>query len=221
MPDMGIGITAVMSTVVADSAMIWRCWMVWGRRWLIVVCPILCLVTGFVFKILEISEAFLYGTEREIFLVVYISCILATTLWCTVFIILRILIVIRAKNGASSRLGAYRHAIEVLVESSALHSVTLIVFVALEARSDFASDYFNTLAAITTGVAPTLLAGRVAAGHARPDDSWRGSMISSLRFEAHPQADAETCSEEGSMVDLEAQPEQVDKSKEIGAEKRI
>ncbi len=144
--------------------------MVWGRRWLIVVCPILCLVTGFgempitnpafmptdnwyicsVFKILEISEAFLYGMERKIFLVVYISCILATTLWCTVFIILRILIVIRAKIGAVNRLGVYRHAIEVLVESSALHSVTLIVFVALEARSDFASDYFNTLAAITT-----------------------------------------------------------------------
>ncbi|KAK0497471.1 hypothetical protein EDD18DRAFT_1104859 [Armillaria luteobubalina] len=72
-------------------------------------------------------------------------------------------------------------------------------------RSDFASDYFNTLAAITTGAAPTLLAGRVAAGHARPDDSWRGpSVISSLRFEAHPQADADTCSQEGSMVDLEA-----------------
>lgn len=71
------------------------------------------------------------------------------------------------------------------------------------------------------GVAPTLLAGRVAAGHARPDDSWRGSIISSFRFEAHPQADANTCSEEGSMVDLEAQPEQVDKSEEIGVKKRI
>ncbi len=72
------------------------------------------------------------------------------------------------------------------------------------------------------GIAPTLLAGRVAAGRARPDDSWKGSIISSLRFEAHPQADAETCSQVDSMVsnDLEAQSIQVDKPEEIGAEKK-
>ncbi|PBK98874.1 hypothetical protein ARMGADRAFT_482225 [Armillaria gallica] len=29
---LGIGIRAVMSTVIADSVMIWRYWMVWGRR---------------------------------------------------------------------------------------------------------------------------------------------------------------------------------------------
>ena len=140
--------------------------MVWGRRWLIVVCPILCLVTGFgeipitpafmptdnwyicsVFKILEISEAFLYGTEREIFLVVYISCILATTLWCTILIVIRILTAIRAANG---RLGDYHHIIEVLVESSALYSVSLIIYIALEASNNAASVYFDTLAAITT-----------------------------------------------------------------------
>ncbi len=32
------------------------------------------------------------------------------------------------------------------------------------------------------GIAPTLLVGRVAAGHARPDDSWQGSIMSSLHF---------------------------------------
>ncbi|KAK0185070.1 hypothetical protein F5146DRAFT_1144784 [Armillaria mellea] len=122
----------------------------------------------------------------------------------------------------SSRLGVYHHTIEVLIESSALHAVTLIIFVALEARSDFASDYFNTLAAITTGAAPTLLAGRVAAGHARPNDSWQGSNISSLHFNAHPQADAaETCIQEDTMVDLEAQPEQIDKTEDTGIEQRI
>ncbi|KAK0207682.1 hypothetical protein IW262DRAFT_525401 [Armillaria fumosa] len=102
MPNLGIGITAVMSTVVADSAVIWHCWEVWRQRCVVVVCPILCLVTGFVFKILEISEAFLYGLEHDSFLVIYISCILATTLWCTLSIILRILIIIQAKNGAAA-----------------------------------------------------------------------------------------------------------------------
>ncbi|KAK0238405.1 hypothetical protein EDD85DRAFT_507702 [Armillaria nabsnona] len=221
MLNIGIGITATMSTVVADFTMIWRCWMVWGRRWLIVLLPILCLVTRFVFKIVEITEAYLHMVERVFCLMGYISCILAMTLWCTVLIVVRILIVIRAKNRADGGLGEYRDVMEVFVESSALHSVTLIIFVALEARSYYAGDYFNTLAAITTGVAPTLLAGRVASGHARPDDSWRGSIISSLRFEAHPQADPNTYSEEDSMVNLEVQPGQADKSEEIDAEKKI
>ncbi len=83
-------------------------------------------------------------------LVVYISCILATTVWCTILIVFRIVTVIRANNGANSRLGDYRHVIEVFVESSVLHSVTLIVYVALEVRGNLSRDYFDTLAVITT-----------------------------------------------------------------------
>lgn len=32
------------------------------------------------------------------------------------------------------------------------------------------------------GIAPTLLVGRVASGHSRPDDTWKGSALSSLHF---------------------------------------
>ncbi len=80
-------------------------------------------------------------------LMIYISCILATTLWCTILIVIRILTAIRAANG---RLGDYHHIIEVLVESSALYSVSLIIYIALEASNNAASVYFDTLAAITT-----------------------------------------------------------------------
>ncbi|PBK59055.1 hypothetical protein ARMSODRAFT_1090966 [Armillaria solidipes] len=222
--DIGISITAVMSTVIADSIMIWRCWMVWGRHWPIVLLPILCLICGFVCRILDMITGFSVNlplTEglSVSLLVIYISCILATTLWCTTLIVIRILTITR---GANDRLRDYHRIIEVLVESSALHSVTLIIYIALEASHNMASNYFDTLAAITTGVAPTLLIGRVAAGHARPDDSWEGSIMSSLRFEAHPQADAETCSQIDSMVDddLEAQSIQVDEPEGIGAEKK-
>ncbi len=74
-----------------------------------------------------------------------------------------------------------------------------------------------------TKVAPTLLAGCVAAGCARPDDSWEGSTISSLRLEAHLQADAETCSQVNFMVqnDLKAHSIHVDTPEEIGTEKGI
>ncbi len=98
-------------------------------------------------KILEIITGTSFTFEVPSFLEVYISCILATTLWCTVLIVIRVLIIIRGANG---RLGDYSRLIEILFESSAIHSVTLIVFVALEARGDLASDCFDVLAAITT-----------------------------------------------------------------------
>ncbi|PBK98882.1 hypothetical protein ARMGADRAFT_1073823 [Armillaria gallica] len=221
--NLGIGMTAVMSTAIADSTIIWRCWMVWGRRWSIVVFPVLCLIGGVALKIRDISEVFLHGNGDQLILVIYIFCIFATTTWCTVLIVFRIVTVIRVNDAANSRLGDYSHVIEVLVESSALHSVVLLVFVGLEANDSFLSDYFDTLAAVTTGVAPTLLAGRIAAGHARPDGSWEGSIMSSLRFEAHQPANPETSSQENSMSDsdLEAQSSQVDEPEEISAGKRM
>ncbi|SJL17228.1 uncharacterized protein ARMOST_20774 [Armillaria ostoyae] len=41
------------------------------------------------------------------------------------------------------------------------------------------------------GIAPTLIVGRVAAGHARPDDSWEGSISSSLHFGHHSEDQSE------------------------------
>ncbi len=71
-----------------------------------------------------------------------------TTLWCTVLIIYRILIVAGVKRGADSRLRVYRHFIEVLVESSALYSISLIVYLALFIRGDFGMYYLNDIASI-------------------------------------------------------------------------
>lgn len=171
--------------------------MVWGRHWLIVLFPIFCFITGFVFKILEVFTGAFNLVENVGYLVVYLSCILATT------------------NGMDTKLGDYRRVIEVLVESSALHSVTLIIFVALKANGSFSSGHFDILAVMTTGIP----LGRVAAGHARPDDSWEGSIISSLGFEVN----AETYSQVSfiSDDDLEAQSIQLDEPGGIGTEKRI
>lgn len=35
---------------------------------------------------------------------------------------------------------------------------------------------------VPQGIAPTLLVGRVATGHSRPEESWQGSVMSSLHF---------------------------------------
>ncbi|KAK0436963.1 uncharacterized protein EV420DRAFT_1671796 [Desarmillaria tabescens] len=157
-----MGTMGCISIVLADTAIIWRCWIVWGRRWLIVLLPILLLVSTI-------------GGE------------------------------------AGSTFKAYRYVIEVLVESSTLYSVTLILFLAFFALDDLTMIYCDVLAGIARGVAPTLLVGRVAAGHARPDDSWQGSVISgSLRFGTPAGSRNQTSSSILLDDDFEAQRERDD-----------
>ncbi len=170
--------------------------MVWGRRWLVVLFPIVCLYSGFgeipgvcCFHISTDSQSICTVCQISIIVfrpynrieepaayvylvVIYISCSLATTLWCTVLIVIRILTVTRGVNG---RLGDYQHIIEVLVESSALHSVTLIIFIALEARNNAASVYFDTLAAITNVRTDLLFPGYIYLTKATNRESLRPS----------------------------------------------
>ncbi|KAK0216473.1 hypothetical protein EDD85DRAFT_870584 [Armillaria nabsnona] len=198
----GEGIIAALCTILADSTIIWRCWIVWGRRWLSILPAVLLLISATVLKLIASYELYVASNEYTRYFTPYSSCVLATTLWCTLLIIYRIVTVARAGNGAGGGLRAYRHVLEVLIESSALYSISLILCTAFFARNVDAIIYFDALAGIAREIAPTLLVGRVAAGHARPNDSWQGSVISgSLRFGSHV-GDQSSLSD---LNDLEAQ----------------
>ncbi|PBL03624.1 hypothetical protein ARMGADRAFT_1157714 [Armillaria gallica] len=184
---LGSGATTTVCTILADFTIIWRCWKVCGKRWLIILPPVLFLVTAIVSNtIIEYklwtAPYWQLSNSRILWVVLYSSSILATTVWCTLLIIYRIVTVTWAGNNAGS-LRTYRHVIELLIESAALHSIFSILSVVLNVCGNNAYWYTNMLTAVARGVAPTLLVGRIAAGHARPDDSWEGSMIShSLHF---------------------------------------
>ncbi|KAK0184747.1 hypothetical protein F5146DRAFT_1144863 [Armillaria mellea] len=201
----GEGVMAAICTTLADSTIIWRCWIVWGRRWLSILPPVLLLISATVLKMLASYELYVASNEYIRYFTPYSSCVLATTLWCTLLIIYRIVTVARAGGEAGFGLRAYRHVLEVLIESSALYSISLILCTAFFARNVDSIIYFDALAGVTRGIAPTLIIGRVAAGHARPDDSWQGSVISgSLRFGSHAGGQSSLRS------DLEAQQERGD-----------
>ncbi|KAK0466017.1 uncharacterized protein EV420DRAFT_806843 [Desarmillaria tabescens] len=200
---LSIGITGILCTILADSVTIWRCWVIWSRHKFIILFPTLCLVSGIVFKSIDMYMVFTDGnTLHLLYRVLYASFSLVTTAWCTLGIVYRILSV-------SGNLGAYRRTIEILVESSTFYSVALILYVALFAHNDWGACYLDSVATVARGIAPTLIVGRVAAGHARPDDTWEGSMMSSLRFGGNQIP----TSSQGSFViddDLEAQLESQD-----------
>ncbi|KAK0457501.1 uncharacterized protein EV420DRAFT_1764881 [Desarmillaria tabescens] len=180
-----------ISTILSDGTMIWRCWIIWGRSWLIIICPMLCTIVGIVCKVLSVyhlvsdnvngvDEQTAYGTRIN-WSIIYISLIMATTVWCTLLIIFRIVNVGRKVEHGLHR---YRRIIEVVVESAALYTASLIVLLVIVARNDTHGDYLDVITTTIRGIAPTLIVGRVAAGHARPDDSWPSSALSSLRFGA-------------------------------------
>ncbi|KAK0465891.1 uncharacterized protein EV420DRAFT_1636453 [Desarmillaria tabescens] len=210
MLEVGIGTTGIVCTILADSTMIIRCWMVWGRRWLPILLPTFVLTAAIVFKIIATYKLITDpDNSYYLFFILYTSFVLATTLWCTLLIVYRIIAVARAGRETGGGPRAYRNIIEILVESSALYSVSLILYVVFIARDSLASGYFDVLAGIARGVAPTLLVGRVAAGHSRPDDSWKGSVISgSLRFGSRPGGRLSRSQQDSMMSDdLEAQHE--------------
>ncbi|KAK0473092.1 hypothetical protein IW261DRAFT_1570232 [Armillaria novae-zelandiae] len=180
---MTTGIMAALSTLLVDSIMIWRCCLVWGQRWQIVLLPSLCLAAGVACKIVITKQQYFFDANGSVLLSIYAGLTLVATLLCTLLMICRILTVARATNGGGNGPRAYRHVIEVFIESSALYAVSLIVYVACIARNNVGNYYLDPIAGFTRGIAPTMLLGRVAAGHARPDDSWKGSVMTSpLRF---------------------------------------
>ncbi|KAK0468876.1 hypothetical protein IW261DRAFT_1612733 [Armillaria novae-zelandiae] len=187
--ELTIGIIAIVSTVVADATLIWRCWIVWGRSWFVVLIPIACTAVAIASRGI-VTYYYTFGSNpspQALFLenivswsTLYSSLILATLVWCTILIIYRIWRV----GGAAGKLHAYQRVIEMLVESASIYSATIVILLVLEARNAVAGEYLEQVTVAMRGIMPTILVGRVAAGHARPDDSWNNSTRprSPLRF---------------------------------------
>ncbi|KAK0480759.1 hypothetical protein IW261DRAFT_1563439 [Armillaria novae-zelandiae] len=208
------GIVATSSTILADIYIIWCCWMVWGRRWVVALLPSLSLISATVSKIIKLyRQYFDVNAPPGIFPILYIAFVLTTTLWCTILIIYRILIVTGVKHGADSRLRVYQHFILVIIESSALYSISLLVFLAFTIRGDLGMHYLDAIAGTAKGVAPTLLIGRAAAGHTRPkDDCDELSAVSTLHFRTPSELCTTSCQEitrQSAVLetDIEAQSE--------------
>lgn len=211
------GISAFLSTLLADLYMIRCCWMVWEQRWYIGLFPMLSLVSAIVTRIMQIYYVNVNAQARSVlFMTLYLSFNLATTLSCTLLIIYRITVVAGVRHGTGCRLKVYRRLIGVLVESSALYSITLIIDLALWIHQDSQWNYLDVIYTIAKGVAPALLVGRAAAGHTRPNDNSNQNTVSALHFQMASSEPIITSLEEPAMqrtvleMDIEAQPEQSD-----------
>ncbi|KAK0209512.1 hypothetical protein IW262DRAFT_1528873 [Armillaria fumosa] len=192
-----VEVTAILSTVLADATMaqdlIFFSTVHTASRGIIVYCD--------TSEFLSTLTPQALNLEKEVnWFVLYASLIMATLLWCTILIIYRILQV----GGAAVRMRVYQRVIEMLVESALLYSAVLVVLLVFEARNEVtATDYIENLASAMRGIMPTILVGRVAAGHARSDDSWSDSTTgSSIRFGNHSTSQSDSQISVGSGRDM-------------------
>ncbi len=151
---------------------IWRCWVIWSENWVIVTPAIICTIAGTrkshntnlirsslmrftvskVFQIYgsmsnlssDISRTSGYTTKID-WSILYLSFTLATTVLTTLLIIYRI---VKVGNSAyGSGLGSYRRVMEILVESAALYSISVIVYMGLVASNDQSAYYADAIMA--------------------------------------------------------------------------
>jgi len=156
-----------LNAVLADCVIIWRTWVIWGKNWKITVVPVVLTLLTIAFSIIATYQA-ITGTSfdalRVDFATGLYSTSLGTTIFCTGAIIYRI-----AQLGS---LGAYLGVIEIIVESSLLYAVAPLFSLLAYIYSGPLSTYAGAFWTACTGIAPTLVIVRVAAGHARPNQTW-------------------------------------------------
>ncbi|KAK0472623.1 hypothetical protein IW261DRAFT_1507363 [Armillaria novae-zelandiae] len=159
-------VTGGISTVLVDITIIWRCWTLWNHQWKVIFIPTLCTVAGTVTKCMQIrsnlhnpldnvSKTNIFAVDID-WTLIYILLTLAVALLCTSLIIYRIF-------RHAPEVTASRKIIAMLIESLAMYSLSLIIYIALESRNLKASYYADTIAAYVKAIAPTLLIGRVSA----------------------------------------------------------
>ncbi|KAJ7239677.1 hypothetical protein C8J57DRAFT_1564742 [Mycena rebaudengoi] len=149
-PPLGLSVAGATvfttNTLIADCVLIWRCWVVWNRNWKIIVLPLICTCVGagLGYKSIEEQAAYIinpnldrnryvdYGTP-------YFFLSLVTTSLATILIVFRI---ITMTDPAGRKARGYTRAIEIMVESAVLYSISLIVFLPLLVqKASFNSGY--------------------------------------------------------------------------------
>ncbi|KAK0207545.1 hypothetical protein IW262DRAFT_1302620 [Armillaria fumosa] len=163
------GLSASINIVIADCVLVWRAWAIWDRNWKIATIPMIGIVLEMVFDGFFLSQDLSHSSRVQYtdwgpssirWGLGYFILSLLTTFLCTSLIIYRI--------GYNDK---YLNIIEMLVESAALYLVSMIVFIVFFTRDDPRNVYAQAVMNSITGIAPTLIVGRVAAKRGLLDEN--------------------------------------------------
>ncbi|KAG0700287.1 hypothetical protein DFH29DRAFT_933016 [Suillus ampliporus] len=159
--------------LVGDLVLVYRCWMLWGKNYYVVILPLLSAFGGFA-CIMELLHLLLVTDPTSpsppaaivpLGLAGYIMP-LATNVIVTTLIVYRIWFSSRVVRESPVHIGqgASHHAMMLIIESGALYLVTQLVFVVLFAMQHPAEGIMAVIATQVYGIAPTLIIIRVGLG---------------------------------------------------------
>ncbi|KAK0494454.1 hypothetical protein EDD18DRAFT_1106986 [Armillaria luteobubalina] len=177
-------ITGGINTILVDVTLIWRCWELWGHQWWVILLPMMCAVVGTVMKgmqtysdihVLHLSDTNAlndYVAQID-WPLIYSLMTLATNLMCTLFIVYRIV--------RFATIFSFRNVISAMIQSSAIYSLAMIVYLFL--LGGICWPQVMQTSSWGTGIAPTFLMLRVAAGStASSDESAHSRPLSDINF---------------------------------------
>ncbi|KAK0488469.1 hypothetical protein IW261DRAFT_1556934 [Armillaria novae-zelandiae] len=169
-------VASALNIIVADCTIIWRCWVVWGRSWKVVVLPIIFVLIGISCGIRLVVHQYTVSSDDDVvtkWAMATIATTLGTNVLCTTLIITRIIGVAGRQRGMPGMgLRTYRGVLEILIESAALYSISYLLLMIFYPLSGNGYMFAQMLVYPITGIAPTLIIARVASGQARPEESW-------------------------------------------------
>ncbi|KAK0492393.1 hypothetical protein EDD18DRAFT_1109141 [Armillaria luteobubalina] len=162
-----MSISSSLNMLIVDITIVWCCWVLWGHQWPIALVPGLCAIAGMIAKSMQIYSVLInmtndigntgcFATQIN-WALIYLSLMLVMTLLCTLLIVYHIA---HLASGVSS----YEKIVDIVIESLAMYTLTLIVYPALVAKNLESSYYANMIMAYIKVISPMLLIGCVAGG---------------------------------------------------------
>ncbi|KAF8634299.1 hypothetical protein AX17_004251 [Amanita inopinata Kibby_2008] len=166
------------NNIVADGLVVYRCYVVWGFRWKVIVIPSIMLAATTLCAYLAVYNFSLIGPGQDVFATniaqwgtALFSLSLATNVTVTMLIASRIWWIARQANTllGKSHGRKYNNAVAIIVESGAIYSISLLILLVLYTiKSTSQYIVYDALAQIM-GIVPTLIIVRVGLGVSTQD----------------------------------------------------
>ncbi|KAJ7054593.1 hypothetical protein C8F01DRAFT_478881 [Mycena amicta] len=183
----------VLLTMAGDLFMIYRCFMVWNRSWLIVIIPALLWCglgvggLGSLHYIILAGKQGIFSRGPAPWITTFFATSLALNIFCTITIAYRILRTPAIRNLQSTRI---RTALIIFVESAAIYSVSVLALVIVYELGNNVHFILLDLTTSIIGVTFTLVTLRLALVSSASTDSRShpSTTVGSARVSRHHQS---------------------------------
>ncbi|KAL0568328.1 hypothetical protein V5O48_013662 [Marasmius crinis-equi] len=173
----------VAQTLVGDGVVLFRCYLVWGRKWHIIAFPAMLLLgstaagIGILYTFARVTpQAQIFAIQLQSWIVSFFSLTLATNLICTTMVASRIWYINRATWKLTER--SLNPVVMLVIESGAIYSATLITLLILyKAQSWFQYVLLDAISPIV-GLVFSMIIVRIGLGITLPSGQTRFSTQS-------------------------------------------